>query len=311
MEIAHKNLPVSFKADGDSGQFTALVSVFNNIDSVGDRMKPGAFKGTLERWRESGDPIPVVFNHDWGSPDAHIGVADPRAVYESEEGLVVQGQLDIADNPVARQVYKLLKRRSLKEFSFGYKVPQGGEKRAKDGANDILEVDLIEVGPTLKGANPATELQAVKSAVQGKPDPATVLLEAGQKRWAESDVAVEHIGDAAVVFGVDGGLRSVKFDSTALTLADEEVEVECIYRPKSLTSTATSPRLIEDGNDEEPEKAKSAPQDPLKQDSLAIALEVLSDGASLHKYEEEQKPPPPEPRNEDSQRRSLCDLLLN
>jgi hypothetical protein len=56
-----------------------------------------------------------------------------------------------------------MQRRSLKEFSFGYSVPPGGQRRGNDGANEIIEIDpLVEVGPTLKGMNPATELHAVK-----------------------------------------------------------------------------------------------------------------------------------------------------
>jgi hypothetical protein len=56
-----------------------------------------------------------------------------------------------------------MSRRSLKEFSFGYSVPSGGERKADDGAIELIELDLYEVGPTLKGMNPATELHAVKS----------------------------------------------------------------------------------------------------------------------------------------------------
>jgi hypothetical protein len=56
-----------------------------------------------------------------------------------------------------------MSRRSLKEFSFGYSVPSGGQRKADDGANELIEIDLYEVGPTLKGMNPATELHAVKS----------------------------------------------------------------------------------------------------------------------------------------------------
>jgi hypothetical protein len=32
-----------------------------------------------------------------------------------------------------------------------------------EGVNEILDVDLIEAGPTLKGANPEAQLQIVKS----------------------------------------------------------------------------------------------------------------------------------------------------
>jgi Escherichia/Staphylococcus phage prohead protease len=164
--LLHKTFDlIETKADGEAGQFTALASVFGNVDHVGDRVMPGAFKATLERWRESGDPIPVVLSHQWDNPMAHIGIADPRAVVETERGLLVQGKRDIGDNETAKQVHKLMKRRSLKSFSFGYVVPDGGEELAKDGANNLTEVDLVEFGPTLKGANPEAALQSVKSAL--------------------------------------------------------------------------------------------------------------------------------------------------
>jgi HK97 family phage prohead protease len=150
------------EADAKPGWFSALVSAFGNVDHVGDRMVKGAFAKTLERWREGGKAIPVVWSHDWGDPFALIGQADPRAVMENDKGLLVQGQLDL-ENPKAKQVHKLMKNGLLESFSFGYTVPDGGEKSAEDGVNEVYEVDLVEIGPTLKGANPEARLQEVKS----------------------------------------------------------------------------------------------------------------------------------------------------
>jgi HK97 family phage prohead protease len=167
--MRHKTFQlVETKAD-EKGTFTALASVFGNVDMVGDRMMKGAFRKTLDAWRESGDPIPVILSHQWDDPMAHIGKADPRAVMETDEGLVVQGQIDM-DNPIARQVHKLMAERRLKGWSFGYTVAKDGEKRAEDGANEVYEVDLIEVGPTLRGANSQAELQTIKSALRELPD---------------------------------------------------------------------------------------------------------------------------------------------
>lgn len=177
--MLHKNFPFEFKKLDDTGTFEATVAVFNNVDAGGDRILPGAFEKTLAQWDASGDPIPVIFNHDWGTPDAHIGVVE-KAI-ETQQGLLVRGRLDVADNPVAKQVHRLMQRRSLKEFSFGYSVPAGGEKRAKDGANDLSEIVLAEVGPTLKGMNPATELHSVKSAVLAS-DPVQKELQALRER---------------------------------------------------------------------------------------------------------------------------------
>jgi HK97 family phage prohead protease len=156
----------SFKAlpdkDGQTGRFEAIVSVFGNVDLVGDRVVKGAFKNHLNELRDIGDPIPVIWSHDWGNPFAHIGWADPKEVTEVDEGLKVIGYTD--PDPFAAQVYKLMKGRRVKEFSFAYDVVK--EKRASDGANDLTELRIIEVGPTLKGANPATQLLGVKSMLE-------------------------------------------------------------------------------------------------------------------------------------------------
>lgn len=154
---------------GRKGVFDAYVAVFGNVDYQGDRIIPGAFGKSLERWKASGDPIPVVFSHRWDDLDAHIGIVEEavEVLPGSKElpaelsglgGLRVRMVLDVDDDdaPHARRVAKLLERRSLKEFSFAYDVLD--EKLADDGANDLLELELGEVGPTLKGANPATML---------------------------------------------------------------------------------------------------------------------------------------------------------
>lgn len=148
-----------FKAVGDQpGQFTAVVSVFGNVDLVGDRVMPGAFKNSLARWKQSGDPVPVIWSHSWDDPFAHIGYV--KSALETAAGLQITGQLDL-DKPFAKQVYDLLVDRRVKEFSFAYDVLN--EQRAKDGANNLTELGLIEVGPTLKGANPETQLIAAKA----------------------------------------------------------------------------------------------------------------------------------------------------
>jgi HK97 family phage prohead protease len=165
---------IETKADGAPGEFTAIVAAFGNVDRGGDRIIPGAFTKTIEDWKASGDPLPVILSHDWSNPMSHIGVADPKDMVQVSKGLKIKGKLDVADNPVAAQVYKLMKRRSLKEFSIGYDVPAGGERLSeKDGSNELLTINLIEAGPTLKGMNPNTELLAVKSAIDEASPPAT------------------------------------------------------------------------------------------------------------------------------------------
>ena len=140
------------------GSFEAIVSVFGNVDYAGDRVVKGAFLGSLARWKDSGDHIPVIWSHQWQDPTMHIG--EVVEAEERDEGLWVKGQLDVDDNPTAAQVHRLLSKRRVKEFSFAYDVLD--EKPTKD-ANDLLELDVFEVGPTLKGMNAETELIAAKA----------------------------------------------------------------------------------------------------------------------------------------------------
>jgi Caudovirus prohead serine protease len=45
-----------------------------------------------------------------------------------------------------------MKERRLAGWSFGYTLREGVQAR-RNGINEVSEVDLVEVGPTLKGAN--------------------------------------------------------------------------------------------------------------------------------------------------------------
>src|SRR5690349_18212445 len=98
--------------DSDApGSFEAVVSVFGNIDSYGDRMIKGAFARTLE---EKGNP-PVVWSHEWQVPP--IGAVESAT--ETDEGLLVKGRLFVGPDEghaVAQQVYTAMKAGALKEF---------------------------------------------------------------------------------------------------------------------------------------------------------------------------------------------------
>lgn len=189
--MAHrKAFPLTqFKAvDGAApGTFEAVVSVFGNVDLVGDRVVKGAFAKSLQDWKASGDPIPVIWSHDWANPEAHVGAVNPADAVETDQGLLVKGALDVG-KPFAAQVYDLLKARRVREFSFAYDVVD--EAKASDGANELLELSLIEVGPTLKGANPATQLVGVKSrtkahvVLDGSLEQQQTALGAAVREWA-------------------------------------------------------------------------------------------------------------------------------
>jgi Escherichia/Staphylococcus phage prohead protease len=168
-----KALPARVKAlEGDetpAGTFEAVVAAYN-VDSMGDKIVPGAFKKTLAAWQKSGDQIPVIWSHQHTDAFAHIGSVSDAA--ENDDGLVVKGVLDIEDNPVAAQVYKLIKGGRIRNYSFAYDINDAedvsnkdeGDKAENDGALYLLkELTLIEVGPCLVGANRETRTLDVKA----------------------------------------------------------------------------------------------------------------------------------------------------
>lgn len=170
-----------FKAEGDDvgdgsklgpGEFLAIASVFGNVDKYGERVVKGAFAETLQEWSAKGDPIPVIWYHQWTTPEAHIGYV--VSAQETDEGLVYRGKLDIEDNPFAAQVYRLMKGRRVTQQSFGFDVLDG--RTITEDGEDVYEITrlaLIEVGPCLVGVNPETSVLEVKAQKAAESAPTT------------------------------------------------------------------------------------------------------------------------------------------
>jgi hypothetical protein len=125
----------------------------------------------------------VIFSHQWDNLYAHVGTVDPTnlealqpgdarlpAELKDLGGLYVKGQIDVnaagEAGAFASTLFGKMKSRAIKEFSFAYDV---NSARPTKDAMDLVEIDLIEVGPTLKGMNPATALLGTKAhqAIEG------------------------------------------------------------------------------------------------------------------------------------------------
>jgi HK97 family phage prohead protease len=177
-----KSCPITVKTAGthegtEEGVVEAIVAAYN-VDSVGDRIIPGAFKKSLDRHALAGNRIPFVWSHKSEDPDSYIG--EVIEAEERPEGLWVKAKLDI-DEPKAAKVYKLLKGRRVSQFSFAYtETDARPAAKSDDGAlKDLHELDIHECGPTMVGANPNTALLGVKAANHG-----LVCGECGTKRSA-------------------------------------------------------------------------------------------------------------------------------
>lgn len=162
-----KKYPVaSLKAASEGeGVVEAIVSVFGNVDNVGDRVMPGAFATTLRDWSDAnakGRYLPFTDTHDWTRAGRIGKVIDAK---ETDEGLWVKAQL-FMNQESARDVFTHIKEGIVGEFSFAYDVIR--EKKAADQANELLEVNLLDAAAVMHGANAETHLVGVKAELLAK-----------------------------------------------------------------------------------------------------------------------------------------------
>lgn len=137
--------------DEFEGTFSGYASVFHVKDSYDDVVLPGAFTKTLE---ESKD-VKLLWQHD---PEQPIGVI--TNIYEAEKGLKIEGKVLTATSK-GKEVYELLKSKSIDGLSIGYEVLDSYE----DGdTRYITEVKLWEVSVVTFPANKMAKVEDVKDA---------------------------------------------------------------------------------------------------------------------------------------------------
>lgn len=158
------------EADGlEAGQFEAYASTWTRTpDSYGDVVAKGAFEETLAEWAKSGATLPILYGHDIYDPFNNIGGA--LSLEEDDHGLKVKAQLDL-ENPTAMQVYRMLKGRRINQMSFAFdtldagtvEVPKADGSDETQTARELRKMKLHEISVVPFGANPDTEVVAVKA----------------------------------------------------------------------------------------------------------------------------------------------------
>ena len=160
--IYYKNAQ-TVQASPEQAGFTGYASTWTRTpDYAGDVVAKGAFTKTLADWEAKGVEVPLLWLHNDGDPNAYIGRAKCT---EDDHGLKVEAVLD-TDNPTAKQVHKLLKGGQVSEMSFAYRIIDSATVEVENGvkANELRELDLLEVSVVPHGCNPDTSIDDVKAA---------------------------------------------------------------------------------------------------------------------------------------------------
>lgn len=247
----------------DQGVFSAIAAAWS-VDRMQERIIPGAFANTIERWKSSGKMIPLHWDHK-GDADQIIGYIDPSQLSEQEAGLYVEGKLDLEDSDVAREAWRSMRNGAV-GLSFGYLVLNATKSEAGDDITDLNELDVFEFTITPAPVNPDTKVLSMKSVT------VPITTSAGTAA-GEVEITV-HEPEKEPPSGEE-------------KLPDDG--------EKNLTSGEKSPEEKPEVEDPGEAKRQTRAQDPLRQETERAALE-LALGRSVHEVPPDAEPDPePEP----------------
>lgn len=155
--LQFKNFDILETKKEDDGRLTitGYGAYFNNIDSYGDIILPGAFAKTLI---ERKGRIAFCYQHDIWNPIGKI-----EEISEDDKGLKVVVKLSAANEDIQTKV----KEGILKEMSIGYRTINSRSEIQNDiEVNLLTEVKLIEISLVTVAANPLAVIETMKSETE-------------------------------------------------------------------------------------------------------------------------------------------------
>ncbi|WP_099024707.1 HK97 family phage prohead protease [Mycolicibacterium palauense] len=175
--MQRKSVALSIKtADDQTGTFTGLASVFDNVDAHGDIVRRGAFTKSLA----GGQPVPLLWEHGAADPRNYVG--DVVTAAETAEGLAITGKFDL-DTEHGAAAYRNVKGRRVGGLSIGYRVKNSTKTAA---GNELTDLDLVEISVVARGANDRALIGAVKSAGRPTGPIRAALARAAVKRYHDT-----------------------------------------------------------------------------------------------------------------------------
>lgn len=157
---------LKFAAGAEGMLFEGYGAYFNNIDSYGDAIAPGAFKRTLSEARKKSVYPSMLLQHgNWLGGDDNMPVGVWTSFKEDEKGLLVEGKL--AETQRGKDAYALLKmepRPAISGLSIGFfakKFTLG--TKPTEPRRTLEDIELLEVSLVTFPANDKARITGVKS----------------------------------------------------------------------------------------------------------------------------------------------------
>lgn len=153
--LAFEETEIKFSGDGKQGIFEGYASVFNNTDSDGDIILPGAFKNALANQSRK---VAMFFNHKtWDLP---VGKWDSLA--EDDKGLYVRGQLTPGHSG-ATDLKAAMQHGTVDGMSVGFSVTKDDYSLGTSGRIFKNIAALREISVCTFPANELAGVSAIKS----------------------------------------------------------------------------------------------------------------------------------------------------
>lgn len=163
--------------DQSTRTVTGIGSVLGVLDSVKDRIHPGAFTKTIQERVQKAGRVRFLWNHDQFQPPVAV-IKSVREIPRSEvpgeilaEFPDASGAVEVVrqylDFPLADAVYKNILAKGLNEMSFGFLPIKFSYTKVNEddplwkAIREVNELKLMEFSDVHWGANPAT--MAVRS----------------------------------------------------------------------------------------------------------------------------------------------------
>jgi HK97 family phage prohead protease len=176
---------LEIRAEGDGMTLRGYAAVFNSPSEplpFTETIQPGAFSDSLR----SRNDVKLLWNHDTG-----IVLGSTRAgtlkLTEDERGLLVEASLP--DTQAGRDAATLIKRGDVSAFSFGFRVPAGGDNWPSANQRVLTRVNIHEASLVSFPAYSGTEGTA---SVRGMSDLNSKIVELAELRG----ISAEELTDA-------------------------------------------------------------------------------------------------------------------
>ena len=166
--IEVKLAPPSAPGEPALMKFSGYGAAFNNVDSYGDLIEPGAFGQTLADAQKSGIFPSMLSQH--GALGLTSEDMTPIGVWESlaEDGKGLLSDGILAPTQRGTEMHALMgmkPRPAINGLSIGYRVKKATMRtKPEEPRRKIHEISLIEISPVTFPANTDARIHAVKSA---------------------------------------------------------------------------------------------------------------------------------------------------